>query len=147
MKTAHEIISTIRDAGAEELQDILYTLEAGSVLAALGVTDADMEAVEEAHQLVRAQIDASTSTAKTTAERITKWVNAYKGRNVRIEWKWVGRDRSGVIELIEDGATLAKEVFSRGTFRWGVSDTDYTRCKTGSRKHTALRKVANAVGA
>lgn len=60
MKNAHEIIATIREDGAGELIDILYALEDGEALAFYGFTDADQEAIEEAHSLVRDQIEALT---------------------------------------------------------------------------------------
>lgn len=54
MKTAQDIIDTIREAGAEDDQAVLYALEDGAALATLGITDDDQEAVEEAHALVKA---------------------------------------------------------------------------------------------
>lgn len=52
MKSAQDIIQIIRDAGAEDAQAIRDTLEDGATLAALGITDDDQEAVEEAHAMV-----------------------------------------------------------------------------------------------
>lgn len=51
-KTAQDIIDLIREAGAEDDQAIRYALEDGAALLALGVTDEDQEAVEEAHTII-----------------------------------------------------------------------------------------------
>lgn len=53
-KTAQDILDLIREAGADDDKSILYALEDGAALAALGITDADQEAVEEAHALIKA---------------------------------------------------------------------------------------------
>lgn len=54
-KTAQEIIDTIREAGAEDDQAIIYALEDGVALEALGITDADQEGVEEAHDMLKSK--------------------------------------------------------------------------------------------
>ena len=54
-KTAQEVIAIIRDAGAEDDIAILKALEDGAALAALGITDADQPAVEEAHDHLSAK--------------------------------------------------------------------------------------------
>lgn len=52
-KTAQEIIDTIREAGAEDDQAIIATLEDGAALLVMGITDADQGAVEEAHDTLK----------------------------------------------------------------------------------------------
>lgn len=52
-KTAQDIIDIIRAAGAEDDQAIIDTLEDGATLLALGITDDDQEAVEEAHDMLK----------------------------------------------------------------------------------------------
>lgn len=54
--TAQDIIDTIRAdvAGITDAQ-VMATLEDGAALAELGITDADQEAVEEAHDFLRNQ--------------------------------------------------------------------------------------------
>lgn len=52
MKTAQDIIDLIKEAGAEDAQSIRAVLEDGAALLALGITDEDQEAVEEAHFMV-----------------------------------------------------------------------------------------------
>lgn len=54
--TALDIITTIRAqvAGITDAQ-VMATLEDGAALAALGITDEDQEAVEEAHDYLRNQ--------------------------------------------------------------------------------------------
>lgn len=54
-KSAQEIIDIIKDAGAEDDQAIIYALEDGSALAALGITDDDQEGVEEAHDILKSK--------------------------------------------------------------------------------------------
>ena len=56
---AQEIISIIREAGAKESQSILDALCDGAALLALGITDDDQEAVEEAFALVKSGADAA----------------------------------------------------------------------------------------
>lgn len=51
---ANEIIEMIKEAGAEDNQAIIDTLEDGAALLALGITDSDQEAVEEAHAQLKA---------------------------------------------------------------------------------------------
>ena len=61
MTTAHDILATIAaDLGldasaltAEDRRRIRAVLEDGAALAALGITDGDQEAVEEAYDLVK----------------------------------------------------------------------------------------------
>jgi len=53
-KTAQEVIDIIREAGAEDDQAIIATLEDGAALLSLGITDADQEAVEDAHTGLKA---------------------------------------------------------------------------------------------
>ena len=50
---AQDIITLIREAGATDRQSMLDALCDGAALAALGITDADQEAVEEAYEQVR----------------------------------------------------------------------------------------------
>lgn len=51
--TAQDIISMIRaDAPAADLATVKAALEDGAALAALGITDADQEAVEDAHRQI-----------------------------------------------------------------------------------------------
>lgn len=52
-KTTQNIIDIIREAGAEDDQAILDTLKDGATLLALGITDDDQEAVEEAITLLK----------------------------------------------------------------------------------------------
>ena len=52
-KTAQDIIEIIREAGADTDQAVIDTLEDGAALAELGITDADQEAVEEAHDMLK----------------------------------------------------------------------------------------------
>ena len=52
MANAHNIITTIQAAGAEDIVDIIATLEDGEALASLGFTDADTADIEEAHHMV-----------------------------------------------------------------------------------------------
>lgn len=52
MKTAAEIIEMIRSEGADTDRDVIYVLEDGAALLALGITDDDQESVEEAHDLL-----------------------------------------------------------------------------------------------
>lgn len=56
MKTAQDIIDLIREAGAEDDKAILAALEDGAALAGLGINDADQEAVEEAHAIIKARL-------------------------------------------------------------------------------------------
>ena len=51
---AQEIIQAIRDTGAESTQAILDALCDGEALMALGITDEDQEAVEEAFAITKA---------------------------------------------------------------------------------------------
>lgn len=52
---AQEIISAIRDAGAKDSQSILDVLCDGAALLAMGITDDDQEAVEEAWEIIKAE--------------------------------------------------------------------------------------------
>ena len=63
---ALEIIDTIRSFGAETDEAIILTLEDGEALAYMGITDADQEAVEEAHALLRAEVDGSVTVGTFT---------------------------------------------------------------------------------
>jgi len=51
-KTAQGIIELIRNAGAESDESIRNALEDGELLAMLGITVDDQEAVEEAHAII-----------------------------------------------------------------------------------------------
>ena len=57
MKSTH-IIDLIKEAGAEDARAIRDTLEDGAALSAIGVTDSDQEAVEEAHAEISALLEA-----------------------------------------------------------------------------------------
>lgn len=56
MKTAQDIIDLAKGAGAEDDKAILDALEDGAALTAMGITDADQEAVEEAHDIIKARL-------------------------------------------------------------------------------------------
>jgi len=45
---AQQVIAIIKEE-TDDLQSIIYALEDGEYLVSIGVTDADQEAVEEAH--------------------------------------------------------------------------------------------------
>lgn len=53
--TSQEIIAAISETHTN-LTDILNALEDGEALASLGVTDADQEAVEEAHEDIKERL-------------------------------------------------------------------------------------------
>ena len=73
---AQDIIDTIRSFGAETDEAIILTLEDGEALAYMGITDADQEAVEEAHALLREKVERTvtigniTFTANRTARSV-----------------------------------------------------------------------------
>ena len=89
----------------------------------------------------------TTETAKTTIARLTAWRDSKIGRFVYINWRWSGRDRSGVVALVENGSVVLESVFHRGSMKWTDQDRDFSSCYTGSFKHQALLDVANGINA
>jgi hypothetical protein len=53
---AKEIISQLKDEMEFDLHAVAYALEDGAALEAIGLSDDDQEAVEEAHTLIKAEI-------------------------------------------------------------------------------------------
>ena len=64
---------------------------------------------------------------------------AAKGLRVSISWKWLGRDRAGVVYVKRAGECLFATVYSRGNQRWDQNkDASLTSCNVNSNKHHAL---------
>lgn len=148
MTNANTIINSMLEDGFS-LSQIKDALEDGAALAALGLTDDDQELIEEAHEHIRRVMSGEcTESAKDTVARLTAWKHAAPNRAIEISWKWNGRDRSGLLKVLEGQNELTSTVFYRGSMHWGSdSDRSYTSCRTGSHKHLALHRVAKAVGA
>jgi len=88
----------------------------------------------------------TNETAKQTIARLNAWKELKEGRTVNINWRWKGRDRSGIVSLMENAEPIIECLFQRGTQTWTEQDRDFTSCHTGSSKHLALMDVANAIG-
>lgn len=63
---AQDIIDTIRSFGAETDEAIILALEDGEALDYMGITDAEQDAVEEAHALLRAKAERTVTVGTFT---------------------------------------------------------------------------------
>ena len=81
MNNAHNIITTIQAAGAEELVDIIATLEDGEALASLGFTDEDTADIEEAHHMALSMSKAPFDMARIQASLEGPFIELPPGLN------------------------------------------------------------------
>jgi hypothetical protein len=62
-----------------------------------------------------------------------------KGHTLKIEWKWNGRNRHGVVNIINRaGSCIYSGEYPRSETRWDENDELLTSCNRGSNKHLAL---------
>jgi hypothetical protein len=147
MKTAEDIISIIVAAGADSSEQIQNTLEDGATLALLGITDEDEAAVETAYAIVKHEQEDKEETAADTIARLVAWRAAKPWRHVQVSWRWAGREKLGLVALLENGQIILESTFRRESQEYRASDSDFTSCKTDSSKHRSLVDLANFIGA
>lgn len=72
---------------------------------------------------------------------VDKFLANLRARGLRYSlcWRWSGRDRAGVLAVVDDkGEQMFEHVFKRNTQAWGSSDMHIHRVRTGSPKHRAI---------
>lgn len=71
-----------------------------------------------------------------------------KGCEYQISWRWSGRSRNGLLQILKEGECIAVFEFYRNTSIWGESDRRLNRLRTGSARHgavqDAIRHLANS---
>ena len=61
------------------------------------------------------------------------------GHTSKIEWKWQGRNRNGVVSIFDRAqACVYSATYARAETRWDENDELLTSCNRGSNKHFAL---------
>jgi hypothetical protein len=65
--------------------------------------------------------------------------------DVYLTWRWVGRERHGVLTVSKDGRPLFSERFPRSTRVWGRGDETFDLVRTGSNKHRAVMHAVCAL--
>jgi hypothetical protein len=58
-----------------------------------------------------------------------------------LNWRWVGRERHGVLTVSKDGEVLFSESFVRRTQVWGPGDERFDLVRTGSPKHMVVKRA------
>jgi hypothetical protein len=61
------------------------------------------------------------------------------GHTLKIEWKWQGRNRDGVVSIFDRAEACVYSVtYTRAQTRWDDNDELLTSCNRGGNKHYAL---------
>ena len=118
---AQQIIDLIRNAGAEDNQSILYTLEDGAALLALGITDADQEAVEEAHEIsnnARIYSEAARQYGEVTHEGRSYALLGQADLTNRVFYGWEGDAADGDEYISEWSAPAIDQDGEEYVVRW-----------------------------
>lgn len=64
-----------------------------------------------------------------------------KGCEYQISWRWRGRSRNGLLQILKEGECIAVFEFYRNTSIWGESDRRLYRLQTGSARHDAVQRA------
>jgi hypothetical protein len=65
--------------------------------------------------------------------------------HLQLTWRWVGRERHGVLTVAKGGHALFSERFARSTQVWGRGDETFDLVRTGSNKHIAIMRALKAL--